>query len=340
MNLGGVCRYGVAILALAVLALSPARGEFVLIEDFEGLPLGPIDGQNGWHAEDVTTEVIADPAGGGGQVLAVVTESTHLYKEVLILSGTTRMFFLRFRYANQLNFSLGLTDVSNPSRFDHFEVELSMTNSTSELRINEDGTYAVLTLLDPDTWYNCWMLINNESDETQVWLHPRGGQSATAEDQLDAQGQKVFLFRNGTAANLVNFFIKTGGGSGVDGPLFIDDLYLENTSSFNLDNPSGMPSGIAEGQTSLALNRLYPNPVRDGGTIRFALAEAGEVELAVFDIRGRRVASLVSGSLGAGSHEIPWRGLDLSGEPLPNGMYLYRLRAGDRTVTRKVVVAR
>ena len=118
MNLGGVCRYGVAILALAALSMSPAHGEFVLIEDVEGLPLGPIDGQNGWHAEDVTTEVIADPAGGGGQVLAVVTESTYLFKEVLILNGTTRMFFLRFRYDNQLNFSLGLTDVSSPSRFE------------------------------------------------------------------------------------------------------------------------------------------------------------------------------------------------------------------------------
>jgi hypothetical protein len=228
-----------AALAAVLPVAGAAQAAFVLVENFDDLVLGPIDEQGAWYAASATSEVAADPAAPGNLVLAVTTDSTHLHRDTLLLNGTTRMLFLRFRIGEQQNFSFGLSGSTFPSQFGHFEPELGMSNATNELRINDGGTYDVLTLIQPDTWYNCWMLINNEADVTQVYLHDRDGDAAQVSDRLEAGGQTWFQFRSGAAANLRTFFIKTGGGSGPSGPLYLDDIYLENTHFLNFQNPSG-----------------------------------------------------------------------------------------------------
>ncbi len=227
---------GIAAVSAAMFT-SMAGGDFLLIEDFDDLLLAPIDEQGGWQAQHDTSVVVVDPDQPTNQVLAVTTDSACLFREVLLLNGTTRMMFLRFRIAEQQNFSLGMSDSTFPTQFDDFEVELGTSNSTDELRINDDGRYEVLTVLEQDTWYNCWLLINNENETTDVFLHSRPGDSALMSDRLDAGGQTSFIFRRGSALDLRTFFIKTGGGSGPAGPLYIDDMYLENTDALNLGNP-------------------------------------------------------------------------------------------------------
>ena len=72
-----------------------------------------------------------------------------------------------------------------------------------------------------------------------------------------------------------------------------------------------------------------------GGLARvsFVLPEAGDVEIAVYDLAGRRVATLADGARSAGTHDVTWNASGL--EP---GMYFYRLRAGSATVTRRVLL--
>jgi hypothetical protein len=231
---------GMGLAALLIAATTnQAAARFIKVDDFDLLELGAIDGQGDWSAQDNACIVAVDPDGGPNQVLAVITDSTHAHRPALVANGTTRMLFARFRFMEQLNFSWGLSDHAYPDQFGHFEVELSMTNASSELRVNDDGTYEVLRPLDPNTWYNVWVLVDNTSDQIQVWLHARPHDPALMSDQLDAEGQTLFGFRSGTMANLVTFFIKTGGGSGPSGPLFIDDIYLEDTGALNLTNPTG-----------------------------------------------------------------------------------------------------
>ena len=237
-----------AALCLVLLAISSqvALADFVLVEDFEGLVLGPIDEQNQWIAENDTSVVTLDPSGGTNQVLAVTTDSTHLYRPATIPNDTVRMTFLRFRFGDHQNYSFGLSDNMHPDQFGHFEVELSMTNAVSELRVNDGGQYEELGLLAPDTWYNVWLLVNNVTDQTQIYLHDRPGDDATAADLLEVDGQTAFAFRDGSAGDLVTFFIKTGGGSGPAGPLYLDDIYIEDTDGLNLYNPAAGPACAAD----------------------------------------------------------------------------------------------
>jgi hypothetical protein len=97
--------------------------------------------------------------------------------------------------------------------------------------------------------------------------------------------------------------------------------------------PAGKPM-------SFGLFQNYPNPARDGTVIKFALPERTEVELAVYDLSGRRVATMVKESRGAGVHEERYTLTDDGGKPLPAGVYLYRLTAGSDVAARKMVITR
>ncbi|RMH64526.1 MAG: T9SS C-terminal target domain-containing protein [Bacteroidetes bacterium] len=93
----------------------------------------------------------------------------------------------------------------------------------------------------------------------------------------------------------------------------------------------------AEDETALpdgfALAQNYPNPFNPATTIRYALPEAAEVRLTVYDALGREVKRLVDGLRVAGEHEVVFEG-----QGLPSGVYMYRLTAGGVTQTRRMVL--
>jgi hypothetical protein len=91
---------------------------------------------------------------------------------------------------------------------------------------------------------------------------------------------------------------------------------------------------------SLALYQNYPNPFNAGTTLSFSLPAAAEVELAIYDVSGRRVALVERGRRGAGVFDRPWDGTDDGGKPLSSGVYFLRLRAGTEEAVRKIVVLR
>jgi hypothetical protein len=83
------------------------------------------------------------------------------------------------------------------------------------------------------------------------------------------------------------------------------------------------------------LDQNFPNPFNPVTTIKFALPRSAKVKLAVYNLRGELVRTLVEGELPAGFHA---RTFDTAG--LASGIYLYQLQAGDFTVTRKMVLAK
>jgi hypothetical protein len=91
---------------------------------------------------------------------------------------------------------------------------------------------------------------------------------------------------------------------------------------------SDLPSGFA-------LLGAYPNPFNPVTTIRFELGAISLVKLAVYDVAGRKVASLVNGWRDGGAHEVTWDASDLA-----SGVYVYRIQAGDFTATAKMVLTK
>lgn len=77
----------------------------------------------------------------------------------------------------------------------------------------------------------------------------------------------------------------------------------------------------------------YPNPFNPSTDISFSLPEASTVRLEVFNLLGQAVATVYSGTLGAGEHSFTW-----DGSRSPSGVYMYRLTAGEFNITKKMML--
>lgn len=88
----------------------------------------------------------------------------------------------------------------------------------------------------------------------------------------------------------------------------------------------------------LSLLHNHPNPFNPSTTLSFTLPDPGRVLLAVYDITGRKVRTLVSESWRAGSHTVIWDGRDDAGNAVASGVYLSRLTAGKYTATGKMLL--
>jgi hypothetical protein len=100
-----------------------------------------------------------------------------------------------------------------------------------------------------------------------------------------------------------------------------------------------MVVGVADARAGLQL-RAAPNPSAGATEFSFTLARHQAVELAIFDLAGRRVSTLVSGSLPAGRHGRSWDGRDDRGRPQPSGVYVYSLRTAEQATVQRLALVR
>ena len=116
-----------------------------------------------------------------------------------------------------------------------------------------------------------------------------------------------------------------------------DDLMLASyelsqalaPSTVNVENAPELPGYV------LTLKKNYPNPFSETTTIDHRLAREARVVVEVYDVLGRRVATMNEGMQARGSHRTVF-----DAGQLASGTYLYRLRIGGRAVTRKMVLVR
>jgi hypothetical protein len=88
--------------------------------------------------------------------------------------------------------------------------------------------------------------------------------------------------------------------------------------------------------TRLLPNR--PNPFRASTTIGYQIAIAGEVEIAIYDLNGRLVRTLVQQHQDPGTYGAVWNGADDLGLPVRSGVYFYRLAAGSHQSVQRMII--
>lgn len=110
----------------------------------------------------------------------------------------------------------------------------------------------------------------------------------------------------------------------------VDDLDLIDTVSIQ----DGEPSAFAD---ALVSKQSYPNPFNSQTKISYELQQGSAVQLSIFDSSGRLVRNLVDRYEYAGLYTVTWDGTNANGDPVDNGIYIYRLQTPNGTASGKMV---
>lgn len=108
-------------------------------------------------------------------------------------------------------------------------------------------------------------------------------------------------------------------------------LFIEKTSVLEITDP------IPE---KFALHPNYPNPFNPKTTIRYDIAKDSHVDLAVYNLMGQNLVSLINKNETAGSKSVTWDGKDQFGKEVCSGMYFVVLRSVEFIATQKVILLR
>jgi len=142
---------------------------------------------------------------------------------------------------------------------------------------------------------------------------------------------------NGTIEGKVRigaFQIQYSPGGAQFGAVYFDHLQLlKPVSTFADEANQVAPSDFR-------LHQNYPNPFNPETVIEYDVARATMVRLDILDVLGRGVATLVNSYHFPGRYRVGWNTIGLNHGAVASGIYFYRLRAGDRVETRKMLLLR
>jgi len=112
----------------------------------------------------------------------------------------------------------------------------------------------------------------------------------------------------------------------------LEPLRLE-TRERRLGDPGFVPETYLLGQS-------YPNPFNPSTRIGYGLPQDGEVEIAIYNLLGQKVVTLLSEKQSTGYWYATWDGRDDSGHAARSGLYFFAMRAGDFRAVRKVLLVK
>jgi hypothetical protein len=156
----------------------------------------------------------------------------------------------------------------------------------------------------------------DDEDVFDLYINDGSGNFAEAQAGVEAPFEEIYFFQD---------FDKDSDSD----LLFLNGTYYESmggSGTVAIDDSPDQP-------TKVTLENNYPNPFNPTTQIQFSLPQASEVQLKVYDILGREVQTLIDGRRSAGRYTTSFN----AGE-LTSGMYIYRLKAGSTTITRKMTL--
>jgi hypothetical protein len=84
----------------------------------------------------------------------------------------------------------------------------------------------------------------------------------------------------------------------------------------------------------------YPNPFNSSTAIQFGLPEEADVKIEIYDVLGRLVRILTVETMPAGYHRVLWDGRDDDKSAVSSGVYLLRMKAGDRNFDKRMLMVK
>jgi len=192
-------------------------------------------------------------------------------------------------------------------------------------------TGALDTTITPDEWYRIEYVFRADQDTAFSRLYDAdnelissSGGVVTGDPNLSAGPFRVGAYTPAIQGTPTDFF--SGMVDEMKFYNYVPDNYRAEGTP--VEKPDRMP-------VKVTMDRNYPNPFSETTTISYALSQTGDATLTVYDVLGRKVATLVDNLVQAGRHEVRF---DASG--LASGVYFYRLQTENVTKVRRMVVVK
>jgi flagellar hook capping protein FlgD len=172
--------------------------------------------------------------------------------------------------------------------------------------------------------------------------------SVNAGDLISEQIQPTFMKNVGELLDVSVAVMGSNEGLRGTGDLLVLELAdgvdasdlsisVRGTDNSKLDYRMDMLSGTSAPRV-FSLSANYPNPFNPSTKITFALPEGHNVRLAVYDLEGRLVRTLISEPREAGTHTTIWNGRDEDNQFVSSGTYFFRVEAGPYSQSRKMTL--
>lgn len=204
-----------------------------------------------------------------------------------------------------------------------------------------------------ETWSDILYLNSNSTDVTvDEDLHLDGNYAPAFEDMLPVNislGDKLEVISNvdsyhaklhfaffddndyGSAAGQTE-----GGGILNGGKIRYAALDLEFQNPCNAIVTGSDENTIPENIASLSQN--FPNPFNPVTKIQYQVKEASDIAIDVYNVKGQKIKTLVNENLPVGNYEVIWNGNDDNNRQVSSGIYFYKLKSGNQSQTKKMVL--
>jgi hypothetical protein len=264
---------------------------------------------------------------------------------VTILVGTGNGSFAAasFYEAGEEPISIAVGDFDNDGNEDLAVVNDDHGENIAILSGAGDGSFAVPSFYEAGyifSWGSSVAISDLDSDGNEDLAVTVGGATAVLIGTGDGSfGDASYYEGGGTIA--VGDFDRDGQK---DLAMTGITILMNNSTHVGIEND---PEGELCLPKSIALSQNYPNPFNPSTTIMFELPGSAykgtqgprqNVSLIVYDIRGRRVRTLINTELEPGSYQVHWDGRNDTGQSVASGVYLYTLGVGNENHIRKMTM--
>jgi hypothetical protein len=343
----------------------PGYGEYFLTDDFDEVTYVPQ--ANNMGSGSAGFEFITSNAGANSPYPVF---AYGLYK--VTSNGTNKYFYLDYR-----DYRIGYYSSYSPPtnghnidlwikyRYDQDVFYYSSTGSANDFHSIESGQLLnfwdikqkgqQLTSLFPDYWENCLALIPSINN------HPKLVWGPYPDDNFAVQYYKIYKKKGSSTFTVVH---TTSDFTWVDAseimifgpPQSNESICYYKISAVGVQRGSSVETGVTNTvdtrvqgsnqekvssdnweskSNKFTLSQNYPNPFNPGTIINYTVAANSLVTIKVYDILGNEVAELVNSNKVPGNYSVSF---DASG--LSSGLYLYQLKAGGYSITKKMLVAK
>ncbi len=240
---------------------------------------------------------------------ALAPAGTKQVWESSLAEGTTDSYYFEVASAGPVRFTLGWTDPPGTP-------PAAALNPTDLMLVNDLD----LRITDGSTTYSPWVL-----DPTSP------ATAATTGDNFRDNLEQVWVSSLPVGSYTIDITHKSSLTGGPQDYSLVADTPVTDQS------PAVAVPVLAQ-QTGPPAPVSFPNPFVNETTIAFRVPQVAPVEIAIYDVLGRRVRTLDDGTVrAAGTHRVAWDGRSDYGEPLPAGVYFSRVTIEGRSASNKIV---